>query len=137
MDKTPVAVVGASGYTGAELVRLLLAHPRVQVSGLYARRAAGERLSARFPQFAGRLDLPIEPFSADDVAARARVAFSCLPHGESSPIVRELYQRGLTVLDLSADLRLRDAAAYETWYGHPADPLGQVALYGLPELAGP
>ena len=137
MEKTSVAVIGASGYTGAELLRLLIGHPRVQLVGLYARRAAGERLPDRFPQFAGRLDLPIEPFSVDDVAARARVAFSCLPHGESSPIVAQLYQRGLTVLDLSADFRLRDPAAYATWYGHPGDPLCREALYGLPELADP
>src|SRR5262245_52492587 len=137
MDKTPVVVVGASGYTGAELLRLLLGHPRVQLVGLYARRAAGERLPDRFPQFAGRLDLPIEPFTAEDVVARARVAFSCLPHGESSPIVRQLYQAGLTVLDLSADFRLRNPAAYETWYGHPCDPLCREARYGLPELADP
>jgi len=136
MDRVPVAVVGASGYTGAELLRLLLSHPQVVIAGLYGRRAAGERLAAVFPQFAGRLDLPIEAFSADEVARRAQVAFCALPHGESSPIVRDLYTRGLTVLDLSADLRLRDPATYETWYGRAADPLAQQAAYGLPELAG-
>ena len=134
MERIPVAVVGASGYTGAELLRLLLEHPHARVAGIYARRAAGEPLAKIFPQFAGRLDLPIRPFDADEVAGAARVAFSCLPHGESSPIVADLYQRGLFVLDLSADLRLRDPAAYEAWYGHPAHPLCREALYGLPEL---
>src|SRR5437899_1152644 len=108
MERVPVAVVGASGYTGAELVRLLLGHPRVRIAGVYAKRAAGESLSGVFPQFSGKFDLPLRAFNADEVAQTARVAFSALPHGESAPVVRALHERGLTVLDLSADLRLRD-----------------------------
>src|SRR5262249_25125540 len=72
---------------------------------------------------------------ADGIASSARVAFCALPHGESSPIVAQLYERGLTVLDLSADLRLHDPAAYKDWYGHEASPLCQEAVYGIPELA--
>jgi N-acetyl-gamma-glutamyl-phosphate reductase len=136
MSRIPVAIVGASGYTGGELVRLLLGHPNVAISGLFAKRTAGGRLGDVFPQFAGALDMVLEAFDADAVAARARVVFSALPHGESAPIVRALYERGATVLDLSADLRLRDARVYETWYGHPGDPLAQHAVYGLPELGG-
>jgi N-acetyl-gamma-glutamyl-phosphate reductase len=135
MEAVPVAVVGASGYTGGELVRLLLGHPHVRLAGLYARRAAGETLSRVFPQFAGRFDAPILPFDADQVAEVARVVFCALPHGESAPLVRALYQRGRFVFDLSADLRLRDPGVYERWYGQPADALCQDALYGLPELA--
>jgi N-acetyl-gamma-glutamyl-phosphate reductase len=137
---TRVAIVGASGYTGAELVRLLLGHPRVELAALYARRAAGSRLAEVFPQFAGRVDLPIEELDADDCARRADVAFLALPHGDSARAVAALHQRGMTVLDLSADFRLRDAGVYGRWYGSEAEPahphpeLLPEAVYGLPEL---
>jgi N-acetyl-gamma-glutamyl-phosphate reductase len=134
-DQITVAVVGASGYTGAELCRLLLQHPHVKLTGLYARSSAGQPLSKVFPQFAGRLEQVIEPFDADRVEARA--VFCALPHGESAPVVAALAARGHVVLDLSADLRLHDAATHETWYGgHAAVPpeLRARAVYGLPEL---
>ncbi len=133
------AIIGASGYTGAELIRLLLRHPHVEPAALYARRAAGSRLSTLFPQFAGRLDLAIEELDVDAVAARATVAFLALPHGQSAEIASALFERGVTVIDLSADFRLRDAETYAQWYGSPEHPvhpapaiLGQ-AVYGLPE----
>jgi N-acetyl-gamma-glutamyl-phosphate reductase len=134
MELLPVAVVGASGYTGAELVRLLLGHPRVALAGLYAHRHAGEPVAAHFPQFAGRLDEKFLRYSADDVAARARVAFLGLPHGESVAVARDLAARGVTVLDLSADFRLRSPAVYAEWYGaHAAPELLETARYGLVE----
>jgi N-acetyl-gamma-glutamyl-phosphate reductase len=134
MERVRVAVVGASGYTGAELVRLLLGHPRVQLSGLFARRSAGEKLSSSFPQFAGRFDEIYQAYSPEAVAQSAEVAFLALPHGESVRTCAELYQRGLTVLDLSADFRLRSAATYEAWYGpHAAPELLPHAIYGLVE----
>src|SRR5438552_564812 len=117
MDKLRVAVVGASGYTGAELIRILYAHPRVEIAGLYAHKSAGEPLASVFPQFAGRLEATLAPFSAADVAARAQAAFLALPHGESAGAAKELLARGVTVLDLSADFRLRDAAEHAEWYG--------------------
>jgi len=139
-DLVPVAVVGASGYTGAELLRLLLGHPRVRIAGLYARRAAGSRIGDVFPQLLGRLDLPVDDLDVDAVAATARVAFCALPHGESARVVAALHQRGLLVVDLSADFRLHDAAEWASWYGgehdpeHPAAELLAQAVYGLPEL---
>src|SRR5262245_18536833 len=134
--EVPVEVVGASGYTGAELLRLLAVHPHVGIAGVYAKRAAGERLPAIFPQFAGRLEIEIRVFNAAEIAAAGvRVAFCALPHGESAPIVAQLYAQGLTVLDLSADLRLHDPATYKDWYGHDASPLCSEAVYGIPELA--
>jgi len=133
--RTPVAVVGASGYTGAELCRLLLEHPRAAVAGVYGRTRAGERYAAVFPQFAGRLDLVVEPFDADAVAARARVAFLALPHHDSIAPAAALLARGVTVLDLSADFRLKSAAEYQAWYGaHEHPELLAEAVYGLPEL---
>jgi len=135
MARIPVAIIGASGYTGAELLRLLLPHPHVEVVGLYARKSAGEPIRRVFPHLAP-CDLVVESFDADAVAAKAKVAFTCLPHGDSALVVRQLYDRGLTVLDLSADFRLRDPAAYKQWYGghdHPEPALLEQAVYGLPE----
>jgi len=137
MDRLAVAVVGASGYTGAELLRLLVDHPRVTVAHVTAHRSAGQRLVELFPHLRGRPEL--EPlvcraFDADEVAAAAKLAFLALPHGESVPAATALLERGLTVLDLSADFRLRDPDAYEAWYGpHPAKELLGRAVYGLPE----
>src|SRR5687768_14978806 len=136
----PVAIVGASGYTGAELLRLLLHHPHIDIAALCARRAAGARLDQVFPQFAGRLALPIESYDPEAIARRARVAFLALPHGESAAVAAELGERGVTVIDLSADFRLRDPADYAAWYGsadhpeHPAPALLERAVYGLVEL---
>ena len=140
MSRVPVAIVGASGYTGSELLRLLFAHPGVEVVSVTAKRAAGQRLDQAFPQFRGVSSAVIEAFDADQIAARARVAFAALPHGESAPAVAALRQRGVAVLDLSADFRLRDAAAWKAWYGspeHPEHPAPEAlagAVYGLPEL---
>jgi len=140
-ERVPIAIVGASGYTGAELMRLCARHPGVAIAHVMAKRAAGQRVGDVFPHLAA-LDLPIDAFDADAVAARAKLAFAALPHGESAPIVAALRERGVIVLDLSADFRLRDPAAWSTWYGghgatagdaHPAGGLLASAVYGLPE----
>ena len=134
MERLPVAVVGASGYVGAELVRLLVRHPHVTLAGLYAARHAGHALAADFPQFAGIVDTTYATFDADVVADTASVALLALPHGHSAQVARQLHQRGLTVLDLSADLRLRSRETYAEWYGaHPAPELLPHAIYGLVE----
>ncbi|MBI2894907.1 MAG: N-acetyl-gamma-glutamyl-phosphate reductase [Deltaproteobacteria bacterium] len=130
-----VAIVGATGYTGAELLRLLLSHPEVEVTHLAAHGRAGMRLSEALPSLSGLLDLPLEPFDAARVAEAADVAFCGLPHGASAPAVSALLEAGLKVLDLSADFRLRDPAVYEAWYGaHPHTELCARSVYGLPEL---
>ena len=136
MQQVRVAIVGASGYTGAELTRLLLGHPHVTLTGLYAHKAAGEPIAKHFPQLTGApLPQPtFLPFSADDVASRAEVAFLGLPHGESVPAAKALVERGVRVFDLSADFRLRDADEYARWYGtHEAPELLPSAVYGLVE----
>lgn len=139
MTPTAVAILGASGYTGAELIRLLLAHPHVRIAGLFAHRSAGEAIDDVFPQLRGHLSMPLQPLSADRVAKVAEVAFCALPHGQSAVIAAELLARGVAVIDLSADFRLRDPAAYAAWYGtpelpeHPAPALLAEAVYGLPE----
>ena len=135
MDREPVAVIGASGYVGAELVRLLVRHPNVTLEGLYAHRHAGHEVAKDFPQFAGIVQAKYEAFDAGAVAASGcEVAFLALPHGESARAAKELYERGLTVLDLSADLRLRSADVYAEWYKpHAAPELLPHAVYGLVE----
>ena len=129
------AIVGASGYTGAELLRLLLLHPRIEITSISAGRAAGRSLAEVYPQFRGQLSLPIEAFDAEGVATAATMAFVALPHGQSAKVVDELRCAGLRVVDLSADFRIRDLHTYEQWYGeHPAPQRLAEAVYGLPEL---
>jgi N-acetyl-gamma-glutamyl-phosphate reductase len=139
MQRIKTAIVGASGYTGMELLRLLLVHPAVELVAATSRQEAGKPLTAVFPRFrkaeAAGLKF-IEP-DADAIAATgAQVAFLALPHGVAAEIARALLERGLRVIDLSADFRLRDAAVYQEFYDHPhpAPDLLDEAVYGLPEV---
>src|SRR5205823_14920536 len=135
-DKAKIAVLGASGYTGAELMRLLLRHPRVEIAVLTADRRAGQEMGAVFPQFAP-FALPklaaIE--SIDWKTARLDLAFSALPHATTQTVIAALLTRApnTKVVDLSADFRLADPAAYARWYGHEhrAPQLQREAVYGL------
>jgi N-acetyl-gamma-glutamyl-phosphate reductase len=131
-----VAVAGASGYIGAELLRLLLRHPDVTVTGVTSERHAGERLDRAYPHLRGLTDLGFHELDAEWLADRADVVFLALPHMESQRAVPVLRARGKKVIDLSADYRLRDPEDYVVWYKAPhADPerLAE-AVYGLPEL---
>lgn len=131
-----VAVAGASGYMGAELLRLLLVHPRLSVNAVTSERLSGERLDALYPHLRGLTDLTFHELDAERLADEADVVFLALPHMESQKAVPVLRARGRKVIDLSADYRLRDAADYTTWYKTPhVDPAGLAeAVYGLPEL---
>lgn len=132
--KTRIALVGATGYTGAELLRLLARHPHAEVTVAIARREVGKPVSALFPHLAGRCDLMLEAFDAQQVAERADVAFLALPHGTAAAVAQPLLERGVQVIDLSADFRLRDLAVYERHYGaHPCPELLERAVYGLVE----
>ena len=132
-----VAVVGASGYAARELFRILAGHPEARVTVATSRQDAGTRVDALHPSLARRIDLTCEPFDADRVAGLASVAILGLPHTASFAVVPSLRERGVKVIDLSADYRLRDATIYADWYGHEhTDPAGlREAVYGLPELA--
>lgn len=133
MTRTTVAILGASGYTGGELLRLLLQHPSVEVVGATSQQFAGEFLHKAHPNLRGRTHLK---FVARNELPNADVVFTCVPHGTAMATVPALLELGSRVIDLSADFRLRDAATYEDWYGkaHAApDLLGQ-AVYGLPEV---
>lgn len=139
MERIKTAIVGASGYTGMELLRLLLVHPQVELVAATSRQEAGKPVQAIFPRFRGAADAGlafIEPDPDAIAATGAKVAFLALPHGVAAEIARALLERGLKVIDLSADFRLRDAAVYQEFYGHehPAPDLLAEAVYGLPEV---
>ncbi|HXH82959.1 MAG TPA: N-acetyl-gamma-glutamyl-phosphate reductase [Candidatus Tectomicrobia bacterium] len=131
-----VAVAGASGYMGAELLRLLLVHPRVALAGVTSDRRAGEPLVKAMPHLRGLTDLVFHEYDPAWLAEIADVVFLALPHMESQRAVPVLRAAGRKVIDLSADYRLRDAEDYVRWYGAPhTDPAGLAeAVYGLPEL---
>ena len=131
-----VAVAGASGYMGAELLRLLLVHPNVKITSVTSERFAGERLDSVFPHLRGLSALAFQELDAERLAGEADVVFLALPHMESQKAVPGLRRHGRKVVDLSADYRLKDASAYTLWYKAPhTDPEGLAeAVYGLPEL---
>ena len=127
-----VAVVGASGFAGALCAALVMRHPALELTAVTARGDAGTRLDALYPRH--RVPLELEPFDADRVAERADAALVAYPHGAAASVVGALRERGLKVVDLSADFRL-DADRYARWYGsHEAPGLLDEAVYGLTEL---
>jgi N-acetyl-gamma-glutamyl-phosphate reductase len=130
-----VAVIGASGYTGVELLRLLAGHPQVTVSCVTSRQQAGQALAEVFPSLAGVYDLTFEALEPAALAGRADLVFTAVPHQAAMAMVPELLAAGCKVVDLSADYRLRDAAVYAEWYeAHQTPELLAEAVYGLPEL---
>ena len=134
-----VAVVGASGYTGGEVLRLLAGHPRVEVAHVTADTHAGRPVASIFPSLRGIFDLTCEALDPAAVARAADVAFLCLPHKTSMEAGARLHALGTRVLDLSADFRLQDPSLYREWYNldHVAPALLREAAYGLPEVHGP
>jgi N-acetyl-gamma-glutamyl-phosphate reductase len=137
--KARIGVLGASGYTGAELLRLLISHPRVEIALLTADRKAGQEVGAVFPQFVHRaLPKLVALDSVDWASAGLDLAFCGLPHGTTQKVIQNLLATApeTKVADLSADFRLADPAAYARWYGHEhfAPALQQEAIYGLVEI---
>lgn len=131
-----VGVLGATGYTARELIRILLRHPQVEIAVLTSRQEGSPPISAVHPQFVGRIDLELRSMDPLQVACQTDCVFSCLPHAASAAVVAQLLQTDVRVIDFSADYRLNDAETYQHWYGerHPdATRLGHVP-YGLPEL---
>jgi N-acetyl-gamma-glutamyl-phosphate reductase len=138
-DKAKIGVLGASGYTGAELVRLLLRHPHVDIVLLTADRRAGKPMAEVFPQFAPyALPTLTALDDADWPALGVDLVFCALPHGTTQKVIADLLARmpAIRVVDLSADFRLADPAAYARWYGHAhaAPELQKKAVYGLTEI---
>jgi len=130
-----VAVIGASGYTGLQLVQILLRHPHFELVAVTSEQRAGMRAGDAFPSLRGALDLVFEPNDPAALVDRVDFAFTALPHAASAPTVAALRKAGIPTADLSADFRLRDADVYARWYGDHATPeLFGRAVYGLPEL---
>jgi len=139
MTSTRVAIVGASGYSGEELVRLLLSHPHAELTAVTSRQYAGQNVAQVFPRFGHYPRAKALRFSeprAELLAKEAQIIFLALPHGVAAEFARPLLQQGCQVIDLSADFRLKSAAVYQEFYGHehPAPELLSQAVYGLPEI---
>lgn len=130
-----IAVLGASGYTGADLVRLALTHPRIEIAALSANAKAGQTMAQVWPHFAPYPSLPRLCKAEDIDWTGIDVVFGCLPHAASAELLSVV--TGPRIVDLSADFRLKDAATYADWYGiaHPAPQLLPEAVYGLTEFA--
>ncbi|MGI9952594.1 N-acetyl-gamma-glutamyl-phosphate reductase [Moorellaceae bacterium AZ2] len=130
------AIIGATGYTGAELVRLLVGHPRVELVALTSQSFAGQTMAQVYPSLQGFSEAVCEDLSPEEVLSRAEVVFLALPHGHAVAVAEEAEKRGVRVIDLGADLRFREARVYEEWYGlkHTNPELAARAVYGLPEI---
>lgn len=131
-----VAVVGASGYTGGELLRLLAGHPKMKIAAVTSEQSAGKPVAAMFPSLASVVSLNFEALAPESIAKRADAVFLALPHTKSLQPVAACMAAGKHVVDLSADYRLKDPAVYETWYKthHDQQDLLKQAVYGLPEF---
>lgn len=129
-----VAVLGATGYTGAELVRMLVRHSFIKITALTTRQYVGKKFSEVFPSFTNIIDKTcIEYKSPQDLDAH--IVFTALPHHEAASIVKELVENGKKVIDLSADYRFKSELLYKNWYGdHPCFYMTEKAVYGLPEI---
>ena len=133
---TDVAIVGASGYAALELINILLRHPNARITAATSRQDENPRLDTLHPSLASRTSLSCVTLDPDHLANTAEVAFLALPHAASMAGAPELRKRGMRVIDLSADYRLKDADIYEEWYDHKhSDPSGLAeSVYGLPEI---
>lgn len=131
-----VAVIGAAGYAGIEAVRLVLAHPRLRLALATSSADAGNSIASVYPALAGFADLTFTEPDAAAIAEAADVALLAVPHTAALELVPTLVERGVTVIDMSADYRLKDPAVYEAWYGavHTSVDLLGDAVFGLPEL---
>lgn len=133
MDKVKVSIAGGSGYTGGELIRLLLSHPHVQIEQVTSERFAGKSVTKLHPNLRKRTELKFVPLGE---LRDCDLIFLCLPHKSSSMRINEFTGKCGKIIDLSADFRLKDPAAYLKWYGseHPDPEMMKRFVYGIPEL---
>jgi len=130
-----VAIIGASGYTGCELMRLSVQHPQIELVAVSSEKFTGKTVGEVFPSLGDTVKLTFHPLSEQEAVREADFVFSALPHSESMGVVPRLIEQGKKVVDLSADFRLRTADLYEQWYKkHTAPELLKKAVYGLPEV---
>ena len=133
--KTRVGIVGATGYTGVELLRLLVQHPEVEVTVLTSQKYAGVPIDQVFPSLTGRLQIKCEELTIDRISQKVDFIFTAVPHKTAMETVPLFYQKGKRVVDLSADFRFKDPEVYERWYQkHTCVDLLPESVYGLPEL---
>ncbi len=133
---TRIAILGATGYTALELIKILLRHPEAEIVAATSRQEGNPPVAMVHPSLNRRVDLNLEDLTPQEVSARAECVFSCLPHGASASVIPALLEAGCRVVDFSADYRLNDPEVFARWYGekhHDPDRLGKV-VYGLPEL---
>jgi N-acetyl-gamma-glutamyl-phosphate reductase len=133
---TRIAILGATGYTAVELIKILLRHPEAEIVAVTSRQEGNVPIAMIHPSLTGRLDLALENLEPGQITARCECVFSCLPHGVTAALVPALLSGGCRVVDFSADYRLDNPEIFANWYGqkHPdPDRLGKV-VYGLPEL---
>ncbi len=134
MDKKKVAILGASGYTGSELIRFLVPHPNVEIAYLTAERHVGKLISEVFPHLSGLMDLELQPLKAKSIPKNIDFVFTALPHGTSAAVIDHLYKRDIKIIDLGADFRISNRN-YKKWYGaHPCPELIKKTAYGITEL---
>ncbi len=134
--RIPVAIIGASGYGGVQLVRLLLEHPLVEIVYLGGDSSAGKAYAELYPHLGHCLDMKVEAIDLDEVAKQAEVVFLGLPNGLACDMAGKLLEKGCKVLDLSADYRFKDLGTYTAWYNKERSDqdVAAQAVYGLPEL---
>ncbi|MEE4243012.1 MAG: N-acetyl-gamma-glutamyl-phosphate reductase [Desulfopila sp.] len=130
-----IAIIGASGYTGGELTRILSAHPHARITAVTSRQYEGKKLAEVYPHLRNVTDIICENIDTDELCQRADLFFTAVPHKTAMTIVPKILDAGKKVIDLSADFRLRDVTVYEEWYNrHTAPQYIEQAVYGLPEL---
>lgn len=131
-----VSIIGANGYTGHELVRILSQHPNAEIKIITSRSNEGKKISELYPSLKGVADYTFEELDVDKIADQSDVVFAALPHGASASILPQFVEKGVKVIDLSGDFRYNDPSVYETWYGqkHPYPEMMKKAVYGLCEL---
>ncbi len=132
---TRVGIIGATGYTGVELIRLLSRHPQVQLTALTAERNVGQAIGKLFPSVLKEIDLVCRPLEVESLSQACDFVFLALPHKAAMEVAPGFLKKGLKIVDLSADFRITDARVYEKWYEpHLAPDLLKEAIYGIPEL---
>ncbi|MDQ4072773.1 MAG: N-acetyl-gamma-glutamyl-phosphate reductase [Thermoproteota archaeon] len=131
-----IGVIGASGYVGGELLRLLVTHPEVEISVVTSRQKAGEYVHRVHPSLKNFISITFSDMNLDKISDSCDLVFVSVPHGKSNPIVNNLFNRGVKIIDLSADFRLKKPEDYIKWYGweHPYPELLSKSVYGVPEL---
>lgn len=138
MEKLKVSIVGATGYTGKELVKILMNHQKVELVHLVSSSYTGKNIAEIFPEFLNKLDKKLINFNLDVVSQDSDLVFTALPHTVSMDMVPELLKKGVKIVDLSADYRIKDSAVYQEWYKKELNQISKEllleAVYGLPEI---